>query len=311
MNKFNSAFRLHKIFTHPAIKSSQKAEVCLNVWGKVFGLSHVDQFNGSFIIGNRLMLISKEVLYIEKLGKENGLSMDYLNRSIPSIKNAISPTLLGQHWVNTQNLLSPEVLVGLEGLANMPYFDIQSEISTEDLAEIQKLINELSDLVKDSNIGGRLREFLLRQIHNINSAIAEYSICGSRLFKSSFKDSIEQNSIHDAVNTLKAKNPNIYEKFMKISKKVLVVIILSKACVSDIKEYEENLEYLYDKAHIEEILSYFDSTQEETSNPNIQNIKDIKLLRESSSHTNDPLKIDPPKEEKGENNQDPLPKPNN
>ena len=129
MEKFNSASRLHKIFTHPVIKNSQDKELCINVWDRVFSINDKDEFSRNFLVGNRLMLISKEILYIDKLAKENGISKEYLEKIIHNIKLAIAPTLLGKYWANTRNLLGPEIIVGLEGLANMSYFDNQFKIS--------------------------------------------------------------------------------------------------------------------------------------------------------------------------------------
>jgi len=176
----NSASRLvallRKIPSYP--ENTQAVEV----WAILFGVNATNPNKKSGEVSERLNAMYRELEVVrDQMAKANYSEKLYWPAT-EKVENALSMMLLPGSWNNARQYLTAETLIALEFCSEiLP--DEEAQITSEELAEIDTRIEELSALLSDSQLPERLRALIEHHILLIRRAITEYPIAGARVLR--------------------------------------------------------------------------------------------------------------------------------
>lgn len=154
----------------------------LEVWAKLFSIEESNPNFKAALVSERLRWIYKELELITFQMKESNFSESLYADAITNVEHAISTMILSAGWNNSKQYLRPETLKALEFCSEiLP--DEESQISPDELMQIQKLVDELCDSLTKSKLPPRLIALIKHHIELIERALAEYPITGAKALR--------------------------------------------------------------------------------------------------------------------------------
>ena len=176
----NSASRVHSLLQ----QTSSEAEntQILEVWAKLFSIKESNLNLKAVLVSERLRWIYKELELITTQMRDSNFSESLYADAITNVEHAISTMILSAGWSNSKQYLRPETLKALEFCSEiLP--DEESQISPDELMQIQKLVDELSESLTKSKLPPRLIALIKHHIELIERALAEYPITGAKALR--------------------------------------------------------------------------------------------------------------------------------
>lgn len=169
----NSASRILAIYEQVMTHSDSNGVQFLQLWIHVFKLSenNEDEATAALIVFRGEVELAKTKLI------EHEVPEELFRDSFARIKGITSATLLNQEWASHKRGLPPDVLLGLKWAAwALP--KEEDELSTEELASLIADLESLQESITTSNLSAYVKDFVLRQIDLIRTALRQYRIGG-------------------------------------------------------------------------------------------------------------------------------------
>lgn len=185
IDKNNPAGRLYDILQKA--KGRPDTEQTKTAWSKVLDIDDNDILITKAVIG--LHSLSEEIQSIITMNSQLNHAL-YL-KSFNRINNALFPLHLYNQWSTVKGHLTEEALTRLQFCAEeLSTFYSEETLSTEDLNEIIKIIEELFEAVFNSSLPDLLRLTLLEEIERLRNSITLYKIKGARGLKQALQATI-------------------------------------------------------------------------------------------------------------------------
>lgn len=154
----------------------------LEVWAKLFEVNEENPNKKSGVVAERLNAMYRELEVVREQMANANYSEKLYSPAIAKVEQALSMMLLPSTWNLARQYLTPETVIALEFCSEiLP--DEEAQISSEELAEINTRIEELSALLSDSQLPTRLRALIEHHISLIRRALAEYPITGAKALR--------------------------------------------------------------------------------------------------------------------------------
>jgi hypothetical protein len=179
-NNINSASRIYSLLQQAS--SAPENKQVLEVWANIFLIEEPNPNIKAALVSERLRWIYKELELITTQMKDSNFSESLYSDAITNIEHAISTMILSAGWSSSKQYLRPETLKALEFCCEiLP--DEESQISPNELMQIQKLVDELSKSLTTSELPPRLIALIKHHIELIERALAEYPITGAKALR--------------------------------------------------------------------------------------------------------------------------------
>jgi hypothetical protein len=215
----NSASRLHSLL-ELALNEPDGTPV-LEVWARIFGVSESNVIRKASLISERLRWMHRELDLVTEQMHESGYSENLYASALSNIEHALSALILPGTWNQAKQYLGSANLLALAFCSEI-LADEESQISADELGQIQGLVDDLRSSLSVSDLPSRLVELILHHIDLIQRAIAEYPITGAKSLREAARTGIgELIEIKEAVKTHRA-DPQI-SRLGVLWKKVNVV----------------------------------------------------------------------------------------
>jgi hypothetical protein len=205
------------------------------VWSQVFGISEKTEdfreFYKMFIeLGNSVDDIETQLRVVK--GDEKA---EVYLRSFPPIKKAFCPLGLNQNWRDANPSLNEAVLTALE-LCAVELPD-EGTITSDEILAIKKSLDELYTQIKDSQLRGPLRNWLLDLISTAKRSLELYEFIGIKAFRKALRDLCGDLTSHlKSFEEVKDTDESIYSNVMALLNNL-------KDLAQRAKEWEPLLEY--------------------------------------------------------------------
>lgn len=195
----NPVGRLYEILVALQKKATNQNDRLEIIIRKAFQLEDTDQSQLLEIYLELLNLTKESEKEINRLPEA---SHELHLRAIRKIENAFITQSLHSNWASFGAYLDPATMTGLEHTAdNLSYLGEQT-VAADDLENLQKEVNELLELVTNTEMNEKLKVFLSEHLEKIQQAVRYYRIKGAR----GLKDALER--IMGAVIIYATENPN-------------------------------------------------------------------------------------------------------
>lgn len=169
----NSAARILAIYEQVIGYPDRSGAQFLHLWIHVFKLSENDEDEATAA----LMAFRAEIELAKTKLIEQGVPEPLFYESFARIKGIASATLLNQEWASHKRNLPSDVLLGLQWAAwALP--KEEDELSAEELASLISDLESLQESIEASNLSMYVKDFVLRQIDLIRTALRQYCISG-------------------------------------------------------------------------------------------------------------------------------------
>lgn len=214
--KINSAARILNILQRAS--AYQGNNQAFDAWAKLFNIKEQDSIKRNFMVSQSVYLVYNELELASSGLHAINFSKTAYESAFAKIQAALSPTYLSSSWSSVLNFITPDVLTALSFCKEiLP--DEESEISKDDLSEIQKCVEDLKSSLSQTKIPDRLRTLIVNHIRLIEEAISEYSIVGAKAFRQAGRSALgEMIEVKDEI--LPAKDSEILKKLDATWKKV-------------------------------------------------------------------------------------------
>jgi hypothetical protein len=154
----------------------------LEAWANIFFIKEAQPIKRAVAVTQLLQAMHQELELASNGLAKASFSVSLYESAFSKIENAISPMILPNTWNSARQYLSAEVFTALAFCAEiLP--DEESQISQEDLIEIQNQVDELRDTLATANLPARLRTLIEHHISLIENALSEYKIVGAKALR--------------------------------------------------------------------------------------------------------------------------------
>ena len=195
----NPVGRLYEILVALQKAATNQNERLDAIITKVFKIEASDSSQLLEIYLELLNLTKESEREIRKLPEE---SHELHLRAIRKIEKAFVKQSLHSSWTSFSQSLDPATMTGLEHTADNLSYHGEQTVSTEDLENLQREVNELLEMVTETEMNEMLKTFLVEHLEKIQQADRYYRIKGAR----GLRDALER--IMGAVLIYAKENPN-------------------------------------------------------------------------------------------------------
>lgn len=179
-NNINSASRIYSLLRQTSGEPENKQ--VLEVWANLFSIEESNPNLKAALVSERLRWVYKELELISIQMRDSNFSESLYADAINNVEHATSTMILSAGWNSSKQYLRPETLKALEFCSEiLP--DEESQISPNELMQIQKLVDELSQSLTTSELPPRLIALIKHHIELIERALAEYPITGAKALR--------------------------------------------------------------------------------------------------------------------------------
>lgn len=226
--KNNSATRVHALLLKA--RSSQDKEITQNVWKAV--LTQSNEQMETYEVVRLVDLLRKEIKSVERGLVKAGVPKPLYSSYLDSALNATSIVSMNSGWANYKKYITNELLLCLR-FSEFILEDHEPEFEDESIEEVIKLISELKESLKESDVDPDLFHFVSEQINLLERGLHDVKIRGSKAIQKCYVDGlgeiiehselIEENHDKPVVKKLKQAWGHIHsatEKAAKINKAV-------------------------------------------------------------------------------------------
>lgn len=176
----NSASRLHSLLEQ-TLSEADNTRV-LDVWAKLLGVNESNANRKAALVSERLRWMYRELDLVDKQMRESGYSENLYAGAISNIEHSMSAMLLPGSWNSAKQYLTSDTLLSLAYCSEiLP--DEESQISVDELGQIQLLVDELCASLSASKLPPRLVALIQHHIELIQRALAEYPITGAKALR--------------------------------------------------------------------------------------------------------------------------------
>lgn len=169
----NSASRILAIYEQVMTHSDGNGVQFLQLWIQVFQLGENNEDEATAA----LMAFRSEIELARTKLIDNEVPEELFRDCFARIKNITSTTLLNQEWAPHKRGLPPDVLLGLKWAAwALP--KEEDELRPEELASLISELDALQESIATSSLSAYVKDFVLRQIGLIRTALRQYRIGG-------------------------------------------------------------------------------------------------------------------------------------
>lgn len=195
----NPVGRLYEILSAFQKAATDQNDRLATIISKVFNVEPNDS--------SRLLEIYLELLNLTKESKAEirklpETSHELHLRAIKVIERTFIANSLHSTWASFGKKLDPSTMTGLEHTAdNLSYLGEQM-VPKEDLANLQREVSDLLELITKTEMNERLKVFLVEHLEKIHQAVQYYRIKGAR----GLKDALE--GIMGAIIIYRSENLN-------------------------------------------------------------------------------------------------------
>lgn len=176
----NSASRLVALL-RPLANASENSKT-IDVWAQAFGLKDQGSVRQIALIAECLNLLYREVDVVRSQMGRSEFSNQLYAPALERVERALSILHLHTTWNNARQYLTPDVFVALSFCVEiMP--DEESVIDPKELAEIKRLVDDLSSALSAAQLPERIKRLIEHHIDLIHKALAEYKIIGAKAFR--------------------------------------------------------------------------------------------------------------------------------
>ena len=180
--KTSAARRVNSILRNAGQYRPKPSETALIAWGVIFGLLDPANKDPKQLreedVTQLLSELRNEIRQVQAILQTNEEAVPL---AAPIIKKALavsSVTSVAQDWNALRDANLPtEILTGW-AWASLLLPAEDEKFSSEDLASLQALLDELERAVNESQVPEQLRGFTLRQVQSIRSAIVRHRVAG-------------------------------------------------------------------------------------------------------------------------------------
>lgn len=145
----------------------------IKLWGSIFGFAEHDEDAAT----TALVAFRSEIELTRTKMLEHGVPEDLFRDALNRIKGVTSATLLHTEWRGHKSGLPPDVMLALKWSAwTLP--KEEDELAPEELSALVAELDALQEAIASSNLSAYVREFTLRQIDLIRTALRQYRIGG-------------------------------------------------------------------------------------------------------------------------------------
>jgi hypothetical protein len=176
----NSASRIAALLQ--SIPSYADTTQTLEVWANLFSITEPNPNRKSGSVAERLNAVYRELEIVRNQMRHANYSEKLYEPAITKIEHALSTMLLPHTWSQARQYITPETLIALDFCGEiLP--DEEEQIAPEDLVEISARLDELTNLLFDSQLPARLKALIEHHVNLIRRALAEYPICGAKALR--------------------------------------------------------------------------------------------------------------------------------
>lgn len=194
------------------VKGQADNAITSEIWAKAFGLDESKAKTDPHDVLEKLHLLRTEVDFIETAMKSTEFSHSLYMPHIAKIRKTVTVTNITAPWNKYKPQLSPDTILSLSFCSEI--MKTETSIPTEELERLLEKIAELKAEVKTGSLSDVTCQFILSQIHIIESAIHDYPIKGGSAIKKAFRDGFSD--LSERADDLSG-NENI-ESTMKLGK---------------------------------------------------------------------------------------------
>lgn len=172
-------------------------------------------------VPRRLVKVLDQVDDLEGILSDMAIDSTLYHNDLVKVRNAFSPSRMGDQWANVIGQLSPEVI---KSLAWQAWVIKSREEPVDEIAlkELQQRISELTAMLDESiGLPDRLTVQIRRQLQALEESLKDYAITGidpiSKEIKNSVVDIVENgDAIRDALATADPKDKGVLQGFAQI-----------------------------------------------------------------------------------------------
>lgn len=222
----NSAARVHALMSQAQHKNGNAYQV----WSEVFGLTPPDQSQIPEVT-TRLVAMYQELLLAEQ---EARLTMSPEKAAaklqhFPRLKRALLSFNLNGNFDHIRDVMTDAALISLELLAH----DLEEEPKKQpkEIEEINNQVNELFNVVSESKLNKKLKEFILTWLSKIRTALDRFRISGVRGLQEALA-TIQGEAAFFApvVAEIKKEAPTVHERFLTMYAKAIEFADFADKC---------------------------------------------------------------------------------
>ena len=193
-------------------KSAKEGSELLKVTiGKAFGISEKDTTRLLAIYLEMIKLVQQTKLDIEKISDE--VDKELYIEPLERLETAFSSNSLVHQWANFSQYLDPTTMKSLQFCADILSRRMGEKlVSDEELETLRKDVDELFELIVDSDLDLLLKNFLLERLEQIRHALLYYRLNGSKGLKDALEKIVGAGFVFNAING----NSNFGEKAREI-----------------------------------------------------------------------------------------------
>lgn len=171
----NPAGRLFAVLT--AAKAKGEDTQTSKVWGEI-----LDAQGDEALILERLAMLRRQYELLRSLiASEDGLNSDFYSGQLAAVPTIIHPVHLQGAWSGVKQRLSEGVLLSLSFCSDwLERGQSEREVDSGEIAEIQKLVEDLVHFVLEAEQDYPFRKTLLAALEKIRASLVEYRFRGAQ-----------------------------------------------------------------------------------------------------------------------------------
>lgn len=211
--KNNPAGRLYDILELARRQSGK--ESARKAWAAVFEVDSSDTGTLLQMLADLIDLVHKTKVAIQQFDDAN---QDLHLRPFRVIENLLSNINFDAPWENWRAKIDDTTLYGLQFSADkLSRISGFTQISSDDIAEVRKTVDELFNSVADSKLPQDLKALLLRNLESIRLALAAYRVRGIDGLRDEIERSFGAVLLHqEEIKEASSTDRNLWEGFFKL-----------------------------------------------------------------------------------------------
>lgn len=175
----NSAYRVHATISAACAQSGNQQ--MWEVFVKVFGIQSKNGRKRIFEVNRMLDLFYDETDKTRAQMEASNFSEDLYETAFTTIEQRITPGLLFNEWQGYKLALEP-ILQTLKFCSEILPHE-EDLVSEEDLGAIREALQELADVLQESELPNHVKAFIQQHIKIIDKALRDYQVIGAKAFR--------------------------------------------------------------------------------------------------------------------------------
>lgn len=172
----NSGARLHRIYDKLAAKVTDQTMV--QIWAEVFSLDksspHLEDE-----VANLVMALRSEIKFARERLDAYGVPADLTSPAFDRLAQVAAPGQLHSGWNGHRgNIQPPECRKVFEWVEWALRDEDEADMSDEEMQQLRSELDSLEEALRETDMAPYLREFIVRQVETIRTALRMYGVQG-------------------------------------------------------------------------------------------------------------------------------------